>query len=120
LFFSVSREAIINDEGPNSPKMRFHINLLSLCFALVGVNTQTVQDGCPKNEYACLDVINSSQCIEELVIEHDSPLTKDAMVKCVEYNGTATNLPGATKVSFQGEKRFDGMRYRKNVRLINV
>ncbi|KAF2194022.1 hypothetical protein K469DRAFT_548037 [Zopfia rhizophila CBS 207.26] len=79
--------------------MRFGINLLALCFALVGVNTQAVQDKCPKTEYACLDVINSSQCIEQLVIEHLAPVTKDAMVKCVEYEGSATNLPGATKVS---------------------
>lgn len=79
--------------------MRFAINLIALCFALVGVNTEAVQDGCPKEDYACLDVINSSQCIEQLVIEHQAPVTKEAMVKCVEYEGTATNMPGASKVS---------------------
>lgn len=79
--------------------MRLKVSLLALCFALVGVNTQTVQDKCPKNDYACLDVINSSQCLEQLVIEHLSPVTKESMVKCVEYEGTATNMPGASKVS---------------------
>ncbi|KAF2729402.1 hypothetical protein EJ04DRAFT_589061 [Polyplosphaeria fusca] len=57
-----------------------------------------MQDGCPKDDYACLDVINSSQCIAQLVLDHPANVTKEAMVKCVEYEGTATNLPGATKV----------------------
>lgn len=85
--------------------MRFGINQLARCFALVsvlmGVITQTIQDKCPKNEYACLDVINSSQCIEQLIIERLAPVTKEALVKCVEYEGTVTNLPGATKVSLR-------------------
>jgi hypothetical protein len=81
--------------------MRFRINLLALCFALVGVNAQKDQDKCPKNEYACLDVINSSQCIEQLVLEQLAPLTKAAMIKCVENEGPASNLPGATKVSLR-------------------
>lgn len=81
--------------------MRFDINLGCLCLALVGANAQAVQDQCPKNEIACLDIINSSQCIEQLVVEKQAALTKDAMVKCVEYDGTASNLPGATKVSLR-------------------
>jgi len=81
--------------------MRFGIELLALYLWLVGVNAQDRQDECPKNDYACLDVINSSQCIEQLVLEHLAPLTKDAMVKCVEYEGVASSLPGATKVSLE-------------------
>ncbi|KAF2797716.1 hypothetical protein K505DRAFT_358181 [Melanomma pulvis-pyrius CBS 109.77] len=81
--------------------MRFGMNQLARCFALVSalmsVHSQTIQDKCPKNEYACLDVINSSQCIEQLIIERLAPVTKEALVKCVEYEGTVTNLPGATK-----------------------
>jgi hypothetical protein len=85
--------------------MRFGIDLLTLFFALAGVSAQESQDKCPKNEYACLDVINSSQCIEQLVIEHLRPLTKEAMVKCVEYEGVSSNLPGATKVSLKNRKK---------------
>lgn len=82
--------------------MRFGvvINLLNaLCLTSVGVSAQEVQDGCPKDELACHDIMNSSQCIEQLVIEELSPLTEEAMVKCVEHEGTASNLPGAAKVS---------------------
>ncbi|CZR50335.1 uncharacterized protein PAC_00207 [Phialocephala subalpina] len=81
--------------------MRFIINLLSLCLALVGVHAQnqTLVDGCPKGSYECLDVINSSQCIEQIVLEHQSNITKAAMVKCVETEGVASNLPGATKAA---------------------
>ncbi|KAH8897462.1 hypothetical protein GQ53DRAFT_818730 [Thozetella sp. PMI_491] len=78
--------------------MRFGTVLSGLCFALGGAIAEDIQDGCPKNEVACLDIINSSQCIEQLVIEKLSPLTKASMIKCVEYNGTASKLPGATKL----------------------
>lgn len=81
--------------------MRFEINWLVLCAMVLGVNAQSVQDGCPKGEYACLDVINSSQCIEQLILEHLAPVTKDALVKCVEFEGMSSNLPGATKVSLK-------------------
>lgn len=83
--------------------MRFGIHFLALSFALVA-NAQAAQDPCPKDEYACLDVINSSQCIEQLVIERQAPATKEALIKCVEYEGTATNLPGAVKVNYAPEK----------------
>lgn len=78
--------------------MRLRISLLALGLVVVGLDAQSIKDECPKGDYACLDVINSSQCIEQLVIEHLSPLTKEAMVKCVEYEGTASNLTGAAKV----------------------
>ncbi|KAF1960637.1 hypothetical protein CC80DRAFT_488928 [Byssothecium circinans] len=58
---------------------------------------QSAPDGCPKDEYACLDVINSSQCIAQQVLENMGNLTKESMVKCLEYPGTASDLPGATK-----------------------
>ncbi|KAK0719489.1 hypothetical protein B0H67DRAFT_486577 [Lasiosphaeris hirsuta] len=43
--------------------------------------------------------MNSSQCIEQIILEHLSPLSKEALIKCVEHEGTASNLPGASKVS---------------------
>ncbi|KAH7120795.1 hypothetical protein B0J11DRAFT_49066 [Dendryphion nanum] len=58
---------------------------------------QTVQDKCPKNEFACLDVMNGSQCIEQIIIEKLRPLTKESLAKCVEHEGTATNYPASTK-----------------------
>ena len=102
--------------------MRFHVNLLALCLALICVDAQATQDKCPKQNYACLDVINSSQCIEQLVLEHRAPLTKDAMVQCVEYPGTASDLPGATKVSSGYKRNLRSPRNGniKNVRLINA
>lgn len=66
----------------------------SVAFLLIGVRGQTV-DKCPtKTEYACFDVINSSLCISQ----NAAGGTAEAMAKCVEYNGTASNLPGSTKV----------------------
>lgn len=55
-------------------------------------------NGCPSTDLACHDIMNSSQCIEQLVLESSGPVTKEAMVKCVEHEGTASNLPGAVKV----------------------
>jgi hypothetical protein len=92
------REANASNERI-STKMRFWNGLLTLCFAFAGVNAQEAQDKCPKNEYACLDVINSSQCISQLVIQRLSPLTREAMIKCVDTEDVASNLPAATKVS---------------------
>jgi hypothetical protein len=79
--------------------MRLRIDLLALCLWFTGANAQEVEDGCPKDELACHDIINSSQCIAQLVVDQLSPPTKNAMVKCVEFEGTVSNLPGATKVS---------------------
>ncbi|KAF1993054.1 hypothetical protein P154DRAFT_105314 [Amniculicola lignicola CBS 123094] len=76
--------------------MRFKIALLIAYFALTTTASQA-PDECPKDEFACIDVMNSSQCIEQLVIEKLSPATRENLIKCVEYEGTATNLPGATK-----------------------
>jgi hypothetical protein len=79
--------------------MRFEAIIVPFGLALLSVSARTIQDGCPKNEYACIDVINSSQCIEQLVIEKQAPVTKESLAKCVEYEGTASNIPGAAKVS---------------------
>jgi hypothetical protein len=82
--------------------MYFRTLALSLLFAGVNVLAQnTTRDACPKHEYACLDVINSSQCIEQLVIEKLAPATREALAKCVEYEGTVTKMPGAAKVRSQ-------------------
>lgn len=56
-------------------------------------------NGCPTTDLACHDIINSSQCIEQVVLEGSiGSASKEALIKCVEYEGTASNLPGATKV----------------------
>ena len=74
--------------------------ILPLLFATPTVIAQDqTHDGCPKDEYACLDVINSSQCIEQLVIEKLAPATPEALAKCVEYEGTVSRIPGGSKVS---------------------
>ncbi|KAK3360348.1 hypothetical protein B0T25DRAFT_565250 [Lasiosphaeria hispida] len=78
--------------------MRLGTGLSWLCLGLTGVSAQGVQDACPKNEIACHDVMNSSQCIEQIILERLSPLSKAALVKCVEHEGTASNLPGASKL----------------------
>lgn len=78
--------------------MRFEANLSALCIALLGAQALVIEDGCPKDEYACIDVINSSQCIEQLAVEHLRPLTKASLAACVEYEGVVSDLPGGTKV----------------------
>jgi len=76
-----------------------HSGLLALClgFALC-VSAAPTEDKCPKLNLACLDVINSSQCIEMLVLGNRN-VTRDAMVKCVDTEGAASGLPGSTKVT---------------------
>jgi hypothetical protein len=79
--------------------MIFTTSALALLFAArTSVAQNQTRDGCPKDDYACIDVINSSQCIEQLVIEKLAPVTKEALARCVEYEGTATKMPGAAKV----------------------
>jgi hypothetical protein len=78
------------------------LTLLSLTTALLFRSISALEDKCPKSEPACHDIINSSQCIEQLIIEKLAPLTKEALIKCVEYEGTVTNLPGAAKVRYVG------------------
>lgn len=80
-------------------------------FLLIIAGTITAQnqtrDGCPKDEYACIDVMNASQCIEQLVIEKLSPATKEALAKCVEYEGTVTEISGASKVTLEERDGID-------------
>ncbi|CAG8959874.1 hypothetical protein HYFRA_00013146 [Hymenoscyphus fraxineus] len=75
--------------------MRFR-NLMSLFCHLVPI--LALSDGCPKNEVACLDVMNSSQCIEQLILENSAPVTKEALVNCIVNEGSASDLPGETKM----------------------
>ena len=79
--------------------MRFSTSLLAF-FAVIVANAQ-IKDGCPKNQVACLDIINSSQCIEQVIIEHQQNLTRENLVNCVDTPGvSSSDLPGATKVSY--------------------
>ncbi|EAQ87404.1 predicted protein [Chaetomium globosum CBS 148.51] len=41
--------------------------------------------------------MNSSQCIAQVALNAQGPVSKEAMIKCVEYEGTASNLPGVVK-----------------------
>ena len=67
--------------------------LLNIRYAIAQVN------GCPTSDLACHDIMNSSQCIAQLITDGSkTAITKEAMVKCVEYEGTASSLPGAVKV----------------------
>ena len=77
--------------------MRVSYQLFCIAIVFVGLNgnAQTI-DGCPKNEHACLDVINSSFCLQS---NAGSGGTAEAFAECVSYEGAASSLPGATKVS---------------------
>ena len=69
--------------------------IIALASALV---IKAEQDLCPKDEYACLDIINSSQCLAQIVLQKTAPLTKENLVKCIDYEGVASTLPPAQKV----------------------
>jgi len=71
-----------------------HLTCIFLFLAKLTVNAQTV-DGCPKNEHACLDVINSSYCLQ---LNAGAEATAEVLAQCVSYDGAASSLPGATKV----------------------
>lgn len=72
---------------------------ISIFVALAAIiNGQAVVDKCPRDEIACLDIINSSQCIANVIMDGRPPLTKANLAKCVEHEGTASTLPGAEKV----------------------
>ncbi|KAG9238061.1 hypothetical protein BJ875DRAFT_480750 [Amylocarpus encephaloides] len=77
--------------------MRFTVNIIALCLAVAGAKSEEVEDKCPKGEIACLDVINNSFCIEGIALNNPMDATKEELVKCVEYDGMSSKLPGATK-----------------------
>ncbi len=81
--------------------MRFKWMLGSIFFLLTAITAQETEaeERCPQTDLACHDIMNSSQCIANVVIEARTPPTKEAFIKCVEHEGTASNLPGAQKVS---------------------
>jgi hypothetical protein len=86
--------------------MRVVVLLWRLCLFFVAATAQeATADGCPKNEIACHDVMNGSQCLAQIVMDNRPPISAEALAKCVEHEGTASNLPGATKVSFRTEKK---------------
>lgn len=81
--------------GQKSTAMRLNTNIFPL-YVLVGLVYAQEVDKCPKNEYACLDVINSSLCLSQNAPQGSG----EAMAKCVEYDNSASNLTGAVKVCF--------------------
>jgi hypothetical protein len=84
--------------------MHFRIGVLTLSFAILGsVNafpTAVEEDLCPKTEYACFDVINSSLCLSQQATP-GSGGTNETLAKCVEFDGAASNLSGGGKVSYR-------------------
>lgn len=76
--------------------MHFYFTLFG--FVSMGIGALTQGNQCPDTELACHDIMNSSQCIGQLVLEGSKSPTREAMIKCVEHEGTASNLPGAVKV----------------------
>jgi type IV secretory pathway VirB10-like protein len=88
--------------------MRFDLRLLGNLLWLHGAVAESNQ--CPDTELACHDIMNSSQCISQAVLESGNApvsVTKEAMIKCVEHEGTASDLPGAVKVRVQQSRSCD-------------
>ncbi|KAK3903711.1 hypothetical protein C8A05DRAFT_14330 [Staphylotrichum tortipilum] len=77
--------------------MRSKFNSLVVFFLSLRYAAAQIND-CNTTDLACHDIMNSSQCIEQLILEKSAPITKEALVKCVEHEGTASSLPGAVKV----------------------
>ncbi len=89
--------------------MRLRFDPLAIfCLSLQLVAAQI--NDCQTTDLACHDIMNSSQCIEQVILEKTDPVTKEALVKCVEHEGTASNLPGAVKVwiAWVGSEEWDG------------
>lgn len=101
-----------------SRTMRFEPYILSLCFVVASAAAQNITDGCPKGSLACMDVINSSQCIEQIIIEKRSPVTADALVKCVVFEGASSNLTGAGKVCLRGGDNLHRERWLTNAKTV--
>ncbi|KAI6089467.1 hypothetical protein F4821DRAFT_231100 [Hypoxylon rubiginosum] len=82
--------------------MRSTTSLRVLWLAFAYANAQTTARSCPTEELACHDIMNSSQCIAQSILGVASP-SKDALLKCLEYEGAASALPPATKVKEIGK-----------------
>ncbi|KAK0649730.1 hypothetical protein B0T16DRAFT_389725 [Cercophora newfieldiana] len=79
--------------------MRYIAILWRLCLLFAVANAQgNAVDGCPKNEVACHDVMNGSQCLAQIVNDNNPPISAQALAKCVQHEGTASNLTGSTKL----------------------
>ncbi|KAK4176040.1 hypothetical protein QBC36DRAFT_14717 [Triangularia setosa] len=78
--------------------MHFKMRCSSFLLFSTIASAQAPNMQCPDSELACHDVMNSSQCIAS-ILDNPREATKDALIQCVEHEGTASNLPGAQKVS---------------------
>ena len=95
LVLHVNFEAQANIASSNT--MRPNLHLLAVLSLTVRYAGAQIND-CQTTDLACHDIMNSSQCIEQVILEKSAPVTKAALVKCVEHEGTASSLPGAVKV----------------------
>jgi hypothetical protein len=79
--------------------LRTH-SLLAVIVTVLSILPPTLaaeEDKCPKGDYACLDVINSSLCLSTNA-GRGTEEALAAMAKCVDYPGGMSDLPGAQKV----------------------
>lgn len=74
---------------------------------LVGLGAaQEPVEKCSAKDLACHDLMNSSQCIAQ-VVDNKSRSMKEALVKCVMHEGTASPLSGEAKVCLNAMTGFD-------------
>ncbi|KAH9909146.1 hypothetical protein F4778DRAFT_215291 [Xylariomycetidae sp. FL2044] len=79
---------------------RFHILFWTAFARAAGARTTAPgagAGGCPTDELACHDVMNSSQCIAQMILDQAAPVDEEALLGCLEYEGAASDLPAATK-----------------------
>jgi len=80
--------------------MRLGLKLFACwCLALSGASAQGSSSQCDTKDYACHDVMNSSQCLAQLIYDKNAKVTKEALIKCLDTEGSASPLSAATRVS---------------------
>jgi len=84
--------------------MRAGFELLALVLAVAGVAAEEPHSKCDTKDFACHDVMNSSQCLAQLIYDKNAKTTREALIKCVDTEGSASSLPGATRVSREHPK----------------
>ncbi|KAK4182999.1 hypothetical protein QBC35DRAFT_394805, partial [Podospora australis] len=73
----------------------FRMRLLTSLLVGATVVVAQTDNKCPTTDLACHDLLNSSQCISQ-VVDTKNP-TKEALIQCVVHEGTASNLSGGAK-----------------------
>ena len=81
--------------------MRIGFKYFAILLAASGIDAlpqaAAAEDLCPTStEYACFDVINSSLCLSSNAAKGSA----ETLAKCVDFADGMSDLPGASKVSF--------------------